>query len=905
MAPTAYRAILAVSSVLSILGATFILQSVLRLEKRNTAQWLMLVNSFFNAFACVGFLLSVFAHQPAAGEALSANCISQALGIHFFNLCSVFWTSSLALNHYLWVVKARSELDRLRLLKYYLVASLTLSSILTIILSSRGKLGWAELYCWTPDGNYQFFTFYLWVLLAVSFNLLCFVRSSIKLHKKKGNRNRQLEAHVALLDKRSNMYICAFIIVWLPGLLNRLLIGQFGSEALLGAEVLFVPLQGFINALIYGRTWGRVGRFLCCCRKQDFLGRARDFDLESLAKLDNCIQLSEKTIFFSTFNMGEKDMTAKGIAKWIPSGSTYDIYVVGVQECMHPERLRRKIQKHLDDQRSKPQDAPQGGQQTLFSHHTIDATKTKDGNRLVGQAEKRRPLDEERGVEGYYKCFSEQIGSDVHQLGYHGYISLFVFVDRHYVDAGVFNVKEHEAAKRGKDLLLTRASNKGAVGLSFQFYNTSIAFVTGHFCSDKKGANRIENRIQDGQEIIKTLNFEHASSHWDFPDTQHHCFFLGDFNFRSCLEPEQALEAITDASADNTPESWWDYFVKFDELLYARSRGLIFHGWEESPLAFLPSFRRKRGKEGQITDASSVEALAAAFSTTVTESDGKETSRTPCHTDRLLWTSLPDLRQRVDCVAYYSPENVRISDHNPVVALFNIDINTGIQLKNEHEKRLNQLDRNSLQAWRVTLTRLSLSPTCEPADILKGQQSEWYIPEGAKVDGKKLGRCEALKADHVTHIVAAFPLLSEDPEQGVVDHLSGLPSRHLAKRQTWTKATKEGLTMERAASWVHGLHMLVKLTGKDDVCVGQGVICLQEDAVRRNLLAGTDHTESRTLWDEVQGAHSMRETFAMMTSFKKVDDLVVRECPFETALTHGGQLVGRLEGKMVLELVRG
>ena len=38
--------------------------------------------------------------------------------------------------------------------------------------------------------------------------------------------------------------------------------------------------------------------------------------------------------------------------------------------------------------------------------------------------------------------------------------------------------------KTGRDLIVTTASNKGAVGLSFQIHNTSIGFITAHLPSD-------------------------------------------------------------------------------------------------------------------------------------------------------------------------------------------------------------------------------------------------------------------------------------------------------------------------------------------------------------------------------------------------------------------------------------
>lgn len=41
-----------------------------------------------------------------------------------------------------------------------------------------------------------------------------------------------------------------------------------------------------------------------------------------------------------------------------------------------------------------------------------------------------------------------------------------------------------------------RAANKGMVGLSIRWHDTSLAVMTAHFASDKKGKNRVDKRNQ-------------------------------------------------------------------------------------------------------------------------------------------------------------------------------------------------------------------------------------------------------------------------------------------------------------------------------------------------------------------------------------------------------------------------
>jgi hypothetical protein len=51
-----------------------------------------------------------------------------------------------------------------------------------------------------------------------------------------------------------------------------------------------------------------------------------------------------------------------------------------------------------------------------------------------------------------------------------------------------------EVAKRGINLGVTRASNKGTVGIPFRYHDVSIGFMSSHFASDSKGVNKIEKR---------------------------------------------------------------------------------------------------------------------------------------------------------------------------------------------------------------------------------------------------------------------------------------------------------------------------------------------------------------------------------------------------------------------------
>lgn len=257
------------------------------------------------------------------------------------------------------------------------------------------------------------------------------------------------------------------------------------------------------------------------------------------------------SIFTSTFNMGEQNILEGELVEWIPIG--HEIYVIGVQECMNLVDLQTKV-----------------------LHHLVSNTKLK------------------------YIHFSREIGKQATALGYHGYIALTVFVLEEAILEGRFEMPLREAMSkhaqevfRGKSLLVFgRASNKGAVGISFRYGNTSFAFVTCHLASDSAGLSvkklsfrgssrppapatsdspftdtspnaagtappmpatakpppsKVERRNQDAMEILQQLHLDEEDYGFGFPLLHHHSFVLGDLNYRmnrKSATPFQILDLL-------------------------------------------------------------------------------------------------------------------------------------------------------------------------------------------------------------------------------------------------------------------------------------------------------------------------------------------------------------------------
>lgn len=394
-------------------------------------------------------------------------------------------------------------------------------------------------------------------------------------------------------------------------------------------------------------------------------------------------------LFVSTFNMGEQNVRASELASWIPLG--YQIYVIGVQECMDLADLQTKIHHHL----------------------------------VVGSQCK-------------FVYYSREIGKRATALGYHGYIAITVFVRESAVVDGRFQMPNRSTNKsaqevfRGKSLLVFgRASNKGAVGMSFRYEHTSFAFATCHLASDSSTSHsrlskrkksrdgskslappsKLERRNQDAMQILQQLYLDDEDYGFGFPLLHHHSFILGDFNYRMTrrgASPQEMLDQLTQVgaamaatidviplpssppsvlSSDETDSPSNSYGFQqcvtpkieraatvnalvgeHDELRALLDSKQLFYGFEEPPVHFYPTFRRIRGER---LDASDSDSFLSNY-TLVTNKGGY---RVPSYTDRVLHSSLPGSSDMVECIAYSSCESVTTSDHKPVFGIFQVTLN--------------------------------------------------------------------------------------------------------------------------------------------------------------------------------------------------------------------------------------
>ncbi|KAF0688272.1 Aste57867_20142 [Aphanomyces stellatus] len=404
------------------------------------------------------------------------------------------------------------------------------------------------------------------------------------------------------------------------------------------------------------------------------------------------------SIFASTFNMAE-GVVPHDLETWIPSG--HDVYVIGVQECLSLPALRTTIASYL---------------------HASHGTPFVEYGREIGRKETK--------------------------LGYHGFIAVTVYVRAVDVHAGNFYMHVEAASKvhRGANLMgLGRASNKGAVGFAFRYFNTTFAVVTCHLTSDSTGKSKVKKRHQDGTSILSGMNLQSIGNEFDCHLMAHHTIFMGDLNYRLTARdasPDRILTAVTailhanrqtsfikrgqvfshdqlllpqgyrrpsleeesggkymltstpsavthdteleeglttlqlrlsdviDSVAVSTPHVVdtisWSSLLDHDELKRSMDDGVVFYDFDEARISFAPTYRRVLNSILDPKLPWTVDQVAQLY--TVHLGEGKV--RVPSYTDRILFHSLPGLRERFVCVQYNSAEAIGTSDHKPVSCVF-------------------------------------------------------------------------------------------------------------------------------------------------------------------------------------------------------------------------------------------
>merc|ERR1712070_193389 len=104
-------------------------------------------------------------------------------------------------------------------------------------------------------------------------------------------------------------------------------------------------------------------------------------------------------------------------------------------------------------------------------------------------------------------------------------------------------------ASKGQNLVVTRAPNKGGVGLAFRYYDSTFAVLSCHLASDSHGKSRCRKRQEQAQSILSDIILSGTGlGAFDLHLHHHHTILLGDMNFRLRAPLSEVLGRIDEAS---------------------------------------------------------------------------------------------------------------------------------------------------------------------------------------------------------------------------------------------------------------------------------------------------------------------------------------------------------------------
>ncbi|XP_018651894.1 putative synaptojanin [Schistosoma mansoni] len=231
-------------------------------------------------------------------------------------------------------------------------------------------------------------------------------------------------------------------------------------------------------------------------------------------------------------------------------------------------------------------------------------------------------------------------------------VCLFLFVRKRL--AGSLRNIATSSVKTG---LGGTAGNKGAVAIRFQLGATSICFVCSHFTA---GQSAVRERNDDFQEICRRLSLPNGRNIL----SHDYVFWCGDFNYRINLSGNEVKRLATQSS-------WLD-LLRYDQLTIEKLAGNVFRGFEEGPIRFAPTYK---------------------YDLFCDDYDTSEKARSPAWTDRILWRRVkltfpktdengivcmqnnsPDKKWNPGRLLLYNRAELKTSDHRPVGAIFNIEV---------------------------------------------------------------------------------------------------------------------------------------------------------------------------------------------------------------------------------------
>lgn len=178
------------------------------------------------------------------------------------------------------------------------------------------------------------------------------------------------------------------------------------------------------------------------------------------------------------------------------------------------------------------------------------------------------------------------------------------------------------------------SGNKGGVAIRMEYGATRFCFINSHFAA---GHSNYPERNQDYGTILNGIRFQRGRNILEHHDA---VIWLGDFNYRISLPIEDVKGAIEEQN--------WCALYSADQLNKEMIKGNVFRYFQEKEITFAPTYKFDNGTD---------------------EYDSSDKHRIPAWTDRVLKKGSM-IRQ----LAYGAVWSLRVSDHKPVYATYEVDV---------------------------------------------------------------------------------------------------------------------------------------------------------------------------------------------------------------------------------------
>jgi inositol-1,4,5-trisphosphate 5-phosphatase len=186
--------------------------------------------------------------------------------------------------------------------------------------------------------------------------------------------------------------------------------------------------------------------------------------------------------------------------------------------------------------------------------------------------------------------------------------------------------------------------NKGGIRISMDVDGSHFLFVQSHLPS---GQSKVEERNSSAAKILGANRLVANPLTGSALEGCNHVFFLGDLNFRVNCTREEADKKIT--MGDHAS------LLDRDQLTELRAKDgrnhALWRDFDEGAITFPPTYKYDAGTEYY---------------------DTSKKRRIPSWTDRILWMDKD--KDKVKLVAYNVLKDIRISDHKPVFAQFDVKV---------------------------------------------------------------------------------------------------------------------------------------------------------------------------------------------------------------------------------------